>query len=174
MAALGHNELTISHYCFRLEIGTWFSWNNLFSAWEVLAYWEAKKKTFDFHKPECTVNPPPQKKKKKKNSLKFVPQLVVTMKLFGGGGGGGGILISLHPSVHPFFRNWLHLRWCSQFQCRRPFVRPSVHLSHILCPLCSAYSSGWIHFILIHLIRQLQRCVACILKFKFLAIFLNL
>ena len=31
-------------------------------------------------------------------------------------------------------------------------VRPSVP-----CPLCNAYSSGWIHFIFIHLIKQLQK-----------------
>ena len=37
-----------------------------------------------------------------------------------------------------------------------PSVCPSVCLSCILCPLCSAYSSGWIHFIFIHLIEQLQ------------------
>ena len=40
-------------------------------------------------------------------------------------------------------------------------VCPSVHLSVppslIPCPLCSAYNSGWIHFILIHLIKQLQK-----------------
>ena len=53
----------------------------------------------------------------------------------GGGGGGGGILVSLRPSV-----------------------RPSVPCpSRIPCPLCSFYSSGWIHFIFIHLIKQLQR-----------------
>ena len=45
-------------------------------------------------------------------------------------GGGGGIMVSL---------------------------RPSVRLSRISCPLCSAYSSGWIHFIFIHLIQQLQK-----------------
>ena len=33
----------------------------------------------------------------------------------------------------------------------------SVHLSCILCPLCSVYSSGQIHFIFIHLIKQLQK-----------------
>ena len=32
---------------------------------------------------------------------------------------------------------------------------PSVRPSRIPCPLCSAYSSGWIHLILIHLIKQL-------------------
>ena len=36
-------------------------------------------------------------------------------------------------------------------------VRPSVRPSHIPCPLCSAYSFGWIHFIFVHLIKQLQK-----------------
>ena len=36
-------------------------------------------------------------------------------------------------------------------------LRPSVRLSRIHCPLCSAYTSGWIHFIFIHLIKQLQK-----------------
>ena len=39
------------------------------------------------------------------------------------------------------------------FHSVRPFVRPS----HIPCLHCSAYSSGWIHFIFIHLINQLQK-----------------
>ena len=39
----------------------------------------------------------------------------------------------------------------------RPSVSPSVPLSRIPCPLSSAYSSGWIHFIFIHLIKQLQK-----------------
>ena len=34
---------------------------------------------------------------------------------------------------------------------------PSVRPSRIPCPLCSAYSFGWIHFIFIHLIKQLQK-----------------
>ena len=52
---------------------------------------------------------------------------------------GGGILVSLRPSV-----------------C--PSVRPSVpRPSRIPCPLCSFYSSGWIHFIFLHLIKQLQK-----------------
>ena len=38
-----------------------------------------------------------------------------------------------------------------------PSVRPSVCSSRILYPLCSAYSSGWIHFIFIHLIKLLQK-----------------
>ena len=33
----------------------------------------------------------------------------------------------------------------------------SVRPSRVLCPLCIAYSSGWIHFIFIHLI--LIRCI---------------
>ena len=36
-------------------------------------------------------------------------------------------------------------------------VCPSVRLSHITCPLCRAYSSGWIHYIFIQLIKQLQK-----------------
>ena len=40
----------------------------------------------------------------------------------------------------------------------RPSVRPSVpRPSRIPCPLCSFYSSGWIHFIFMHLIKQLQK-----------------
>ena len=59
-------------------------------------------------------------------------------------------------------------------------LHPSVLLSRIPCPLCSAYSTGWIHFIFIHLIKQLsnnfRRCVACKVscetsKFEFWAIF---
>ena len=39
-----------------------------------------------------------------------------------------------------------------------PSVRPSVpRPSRIPCPLCSFYSSGWIRFIFIHLIKQLQK-----------------
>ena len=47
----------------------------------------------------------------------------------------------------------------------------SVRPSRITCPLCSAYSSGWIHFIFTHLIKQLQK-VCCVSKF--LAKFQNL
>ena len=51
----------------------------------------------------------------------------------------GGILVSLHPSV-----------------C--PSVCPSVpRPSRIPCPLCSFYSCGWIHYIFMHLIKQLQK-----------------
>ena len=49
----------------------------------------------------------------------------------------GSILVSLHPSV-----------------C--PSVHLSIHPSCIPCPLCSAFSSGWIHFIFIHLIERRQ------------------
>ena len=40
-----------------------------------------------------------------------------------------------------------------------PSVRPASvpRPSRIPCPLCSAYSSGWIHFIFVHLIKQLQK-----------------
>ena len=51
-----------------------------------------------------------------------------TMKLL------GGILVSLRKSV-----------------------RSSVCPSYIPCPLCDAYSSGRIHFIFIHRIKQLQK-----------------
>ena len=60
----------------------------------------------------------------------------------------GGILFSLHM-----------------------FVRLSVCPSRIRCLLCSACSSGWIHFIFIHLIKQLQKmfCVSSFLQnFKIL------
>ena len=50
----------------------------------------------------------------------------------------GGILVSLRPSV-----------------C--PSVCPSVRPSRIPCPLCSAYSAGWIHVIFIQLIEHLQK-----------------
>ena len=36
------------------------------------------------------------------------------------------------------------------------YVRTSIRPSHIRCPLCSAYSFGWIHFIFIHLIKLQQ------------------
>ena len=38
-----------------------------------------------------------------------------------------------------------------------PSVHPSVPPSHIPCPLCSAYSSDWIHFIFIYVIKLLQK-----------------
>ena len=43
------------------------------------------------------------------------------------------------------------------FHSVRPSVRLSVRPSRIPCPLCSVYSFGWIHFIFIHLIKQLQK-----------------
>ena len=51
----------------------------------------------------------------------------------------------------------------------RPSVRPSICPSCIPCLLCSTYSSGWIHFIFIHLIKQCQK-VCCVESFlqKFL------
>ena len=60
--------------------------------------------------------------------------LCVCVCVCGGGGGGGGGYIGFTPSV-----------------------RLSVRPSRIPCPLCSFYSSGWIHFIFIHLIKQLQK-----------------
>ena len=53
----------------------------------------------------------------------------------------GGILVSLRLSICPSVRSSVHLTICP---------------SHILYPICSAYSSGWIHFIFTHLIKQLQ------------------
>ena len=56
-----------------------------------------------------------------------------------------------------FWVYWLII----QRSCRGVYwfhsVRPSVHPSRIPCPLCSTYSSGLIHFIFIHLIKQLQK-----------------
>ena len=43
------------------------------------------------------------------------------------------------------------------FHFVRPSICPSVRPSRIPCPLCSAYSSGWIHFIFIHLIKHFQK-----------------
>ena len=40
-------------------------------------------------------------------------------------------------------------------------VPSSINLSHIPCPLCSAYSSGWIHFIFLHIIKQFEK-VCCV------------
>ena len=51
-------------------------------------------------------------------------------------------------------------------------VRPSVpRPSRIPCPLCSFYSSGWIHFIFMHLIKATSEGVS---HAKFLAKFWNL
>ena len=44
-------------------------------------------------------------------------------------------------------------------------VCPSIRPSRILCLLCSAYSSGWIHFIFTHLIKQPQK-VCRVLSFS--------
>ena len=44
----------------------------------------------------------------------------------------------------------------------RPSVRLSVRPSRILCPLYSAYSFSWIHFIYIYILSSnFRRCVAC-------------
>ena len=43
-------------------------------------------------------------------------------------------------------------------------VHPSKRPSRIPCPLCSSCSSGWIHFIFIHLIKQLHK-VCCMQSF---------
>ena len=43
------------------------------------------------------------------------------------------------------------------FHSVRPSVLLSIHLSQIPCPLCSTHSSGWIHFIFIYLIKQIQK-----------------
>ena len=43
------------------------------------------------------------------------------------------------------------------FHSVRLSVPLSVRPSRIPCPLCSSYSSGWIHFIFIHVIKQLQK-----------------
>ena len=76
------------------------------------------------------------------------------------------ILIWLYS---PAQRSWWGVYW---FHSVRPSVHPSVHLffrpSRIMCPLCSAYSSGWIHLIFIHLIKQLQKVCHV---FEFLAFF---
>ena len=48
-------------------------------------------------------------------------------------------------------------------------LRPSVCPMSVPCPLCSFFSSGWIHFIFIHLIKQLQKMS----RAKFLAKFQN-
>ena len=50
-----------------------------------------------------------------------------------------------------------HNKVVGVYICFTPSVCPSVHPSCIPCPLCSAYNSGWIHFIFIHLIKQLQK-----------------
>ena len=73
----------------------------------------------------------------------------------------GLILLILNMIIHRSFTGPTHLLSAN---VRGPVsfavsaVCPSVPLSRIPCPLCSAYSSGWIHFIFIHLIKQLQKC----------------
>ena len=52
---------------------------------------------------------------------------------------------------------WFHSVCPSVCPSVRLSVSQSVHPSRIPCPLCSAYSSRGIHFIFIHLIKQLQK-----------------
>ena len=61
-------------------------------------------------------------------------------------GGYIGFTPSVCPSAYP-----------SRLASCCGFVHTKRRLSCILCPLCSTYSSGWIHFIFIHLIKQLQK-----------------
>ena len=43
----------------------------------------------------------------------------------------------------------------------------------ILCPPCSAYSSGWFHYIFIHLIKQLQKLCHVLSFFVIISVFGN-
>ena len=52
---------------------------------------------------------------------------------------------------------WFETPLCPFWRHSIASVHLSIHPSLIPCPLCSAYSSGWIHFIFIHLIKQLQK-----------------
>ena len=79
---------------------------------------------------------------------KYHPHLLYN-EVVVGGKGGGGILVSPRPSVRLSVR---------------PFRSP--------CPLCSAYSCGWIHFKFIHHIKQ-EVCRVWSF-FKFLTFLLNL
>ena len=82
------------------------------------------------------------KNKREKHSPKcetYRPTVIirtVTTKLL------GGMLVSLCLSVCLSLHSSIH---------------PSVSPSRIPCPLCSAYSSGWIRFIFINFIKQLQK-----------------
>ena len=66
-----------------------------------------------------------------------------------------GECLLYHP--HKEVVGWVGGGGVYWFHCVRPSVHPSICLSRIPCLLCSAYSSGWIHFIFIHLIKQLQK-----------------
>ena len=68
--------------------------------------------------------------------------------------------ISKHFIKPPAQRSCMGVYW---FHSVRLSVPPSVRPS-VLCRLCSAYSSGWIHFIFTHLIKQLQK-VCCMESF---------
>ena len=70
-------------------------------------------------------------------------------------------LPGMYRYIHPLLYNEVGFFVCLEggywFHSVRPSVHPSVRPSRIPCPLCSAFSSGWIHFICIHLIKQLQK-----------------
>ena len=87
-----------------------------------------------------------------------------------------GMVLQNHGNYTPRTTKLLEGGGGYWFHSVRLSVRLSVRPYHIPCPLCSTYSSSWIHFIFIHLIKQLQRvCRVLIflqnLKFWFLAIF---
>ena len=71
-----------------------------------------------------------------------------------------GMLCEVFLIIPPAQQSCWGVYW---FHLVRPSVRPSVRPasvprpSCIPCPLCSAYSSGWIHFIFVHHIKQLQK-----------------
>ena len=88
-------------------------------------------------------------------SLRKTAQLKISLWIFliliirscwGGGGGYTGFIIP--PRTTKLLGGYTGFT---------PSVRPSVRPSRIPCPLCSAYSFGWIHFIFIHLVKQLQK-----------------
>ena len=66
---------------------------------------------------------------------------------------------------------WLLLLYPKHNKVVGEYIRftPCVRLSRIPCPLCSAYSSGWIHFIFIHY----QATSEGVSRVKFLAKFQN-
>ena len=60
-----------------------------------------------------------------------------------------------------FTKNMLLIIPPAQRSCCGVYWFHSIRPSRILCPLCSAYSFGWINFIFICLIKQLQK-VFCV------------